>query len=91
MASYFAEAANLNGGNADMRSDVAGLSGSGSGDLLEFSDRSNETIILLFPPQLALVPAILDLTTTLILSSGRVTSSCIRSISTYDTREDESA
>ena len=65
--------------NAD---DVAGPSSSGSGDLFQHSDRSNETIILLFPPILALRAAILDLkvTTTPILPSGRVTSSCIRPI-----------
>ena len=32
MVSYFPEAGNLNGVNADMCSDVAGLSSSGSGD-----------------------------------------------------------
>ena len=37
--SYFPEAGNLNGSNADMRSDVAGPSSSGSGDLFEFWDR----------------------------------------------------
>ena len=36
MASYFPEAGNLNGINADMCSDVAGPSSSGSGDLLNF-------------------------------------------------------
>ena len=68
--------------NADMCFDVAGPSSSGSGGLFQFSDRSNETIILLFPPILALRAAILDLkvTTTPILPSGRVTSSCIRPI-----------
>ena len=40
MASYFPEAGNLNGSNADMCSDVAGPSISGSGDLFELSDRS---------------------------------------------------
>ena len=35
MASYFPEAGNLNGRNADMCSDVAGLSSSGSGDFFE--------------------------------------------------------
>ena len=38
------------GSNADMCSDVAGPLSSGSGDLFELSDRSNKTIILLFPP-----------------------------------------
>ena len=40
MASYFPEAGNLNRSNAEM----AGPSSSGSGDLFELSDRSNETI-----------------------------------------------
>ena len=35
MASYSPEAGNLNGSNADMCSDVAGRSSSGSGDLFE--------------------------------------------------------
>ena len=58
-----------------MCSDVAGLSSSGSDDLFELSERSNETIKLLLPPLLALLAAILDLcvTTTLILPSERVT------------------
>ena len=34
---------NINGKNADMGSDVAGPSSSGSGDLLELSDRLNTT------------------------------------------------
>ena len=84
MASYFPEAENLNGSNADMCSDVAGPSSRGSGDLFDFSDRSSQTNILLFLRLhvLALLAAILDLsvTTTPILPSGRVTSSCIRSI-----------
>ena len=47
-ASYFPEEGN--GSNADMCSGVAGPSSSASrGDLFELSDRSNETIILLFP------------------------------------------
>ena len=52
------------------------------GDLFELSDRSNETILLRFPPLLALVAAILGLsvTTTPILPLGHVTSSCIGSI-----------
>ena len=41
VASYFPEAGNLNGRNADMCSDVAGLSNSGLVDLFELSDRSN--------------------------------------------------
>ena len=44
MASHFPEARNLHGSNADMFSDVAGPSSSGSGDLFELSglDRSNK-------------------------------------------------
>ena len=61
---------------------MAGPSSSGSGDLFELPDRSNNTIVLLVPPLLALLAAILDLsvTTTSILPSERVTSSCTRSI-----------
>ena len=72
MASYFTEAGNLNGSNADMSFDLAGPSSSDSSDLFELSDISNETIMLLFPPLLALLAAILDLsvTSTLILPSG---------------------
>ena len=40
MASYLPEAGNLNGGNADMCSDVAGPSSSGSGDLFDFGSSS---------------------------------------------------
>ena len=47
-----------------MCSEVAGLSSSGSGDLFELSDRSNETIILLFPSLLTLQAAIFDLSVT---------------------------
>ena len=64
MVSYFPEAGNLNGSNANMCSNVAGSWSSSSGDLFELSDRSNETIILLFLPLLALLAAILDLSTT---------------------------
>ena len=71
MVSYFPEEGNLNASNADMCSDVAGPSCSGSGDLFELSDRSNETIILLFPLLLAPLAAI--------FLSGRVTSSYLRS------------
>ena len=60
MASYFPEAGNLNGSNDDMGSDVAGWSSSGSSDSFEFSDMSNEAVILLFPPILALLAAILE-------------------------------
>ena len=82
IASYFPEERNLNGSIADMRSDVTEPSSSDLSDFFELSDRSNETIILLFPPLLALLAVILDLrvTTTPILLSGRVMSSCIRSI-----------
>ena len=45
MTSYFPEAGNLNGSNADISSDVAGPSRSGSGDMFELSDRSNKTYI----------------------------------------------
>ena len=41
MASYFPEARDLNGRDADVCSDVAGPSDSGSVDLVELSDRSN--------------------------------------------------
>ena len=43
MASYFPEARNLNGRNANMCSDVAGPSRSGSWDLFELSDGSKTT------------------------------------------------
>ena len=62
---------------------VAGPSRIGPDDLFELSDKSDETIILiLFPALLALLGAILDLSVTItpMLPSGRVTSSCIRSI-----------
>ena len=74
MASYFPRAGNLNGSSADMCFDMAGPSRSSLGDLFELSDRSNETIILLFSSLLALLAAILDLsvTTTPILLLGRV-------------------
>ena len=49
IASYIPEAGNLNGSYAVMSFDVAGPSSSRSGDLFELSERSNETIILLFP------------------------------------------
>ena len=82
MASYFPEVKNLNGSYADMCSDMAGPSSSGSGDLFELSDRSNKTFISLFPPLLALMAAILDLSmsATPTLPSGRVMSSFTRSI-----------
>ena len=48
-ASFFPEAGNLNGRNADMCSDVAGPSSSGSGDLFELLDRSNTTCFYYFP------------------------------------------
>ena len=40
MASYFPEAGNLRGRNADICSDMAGPSGSGLGDLLVFGSSS---------------------------------------------------
>ena len=49
MASYLPEAGSLYGRNADMCSDVAGPSSSGSGDLFELSDRSNTTYFYYFP------------------------------------------
>ena len=72
MGSYFREAGDLNGGNTDICSDVAGSSSRSSGDLFELSDRSNETIILLFLSLIVLLAAILDLrvTATPILPSG---------------------
>ena len=72
MAPYSPKAGNLKGSNTDLCSDVAGSSSSGSGDLFELSDRSNETVILLFPLPLALLASILDLsvTTIPILPSG---------------------
>ena len=49
MASYFPEARGLNGTNADMCSDVAGSSISGSGDLFELSDRLKIPYFYYFP------------------------------------------
>ena len=49
MASHFPEAGNLNARNANMYSDVAGPSSSGSGDLFELSGRSNTTCFYYFP------------------------------------------
>ena len=43
MASYFPEAGNLKRINADMCSDVAGSSSSGSGDWFELLDRPDKT------------------------------------------------
>ena len=40
MASFFPEAGNVSGSNADMCSHVAGLSSSGSGDLFDLSYKS---------------------------------------------------
>ena len=48
MALYFPEAGNLNGRNADMCSDVAGLLHSALGDLFELSDRLNTTYLYYF-------------------------------------------
>ena len=53
MASYFPEAANLNGSNADICSDVAGPWISGSGNLFELSDHRSRTFII--SPSLVLV------------------------------------
>ena len=49
MASYFPEAGNLNGSNADMCSDEAGPSSSGSGDLFELSDSSGSRTLTISP------------------------------------------
>ena len=49
MASYFPEAGNSNGGNADLSSNVAGPSSSGSGDLFQLSDRSKIPYFYYFP------------------------------------------
>ena len=43
IASYFPEAGNINGSNADMCSDAAGPLSKGQGDLFVLSDRSNKT------------------------------------------------
>ena len=48
MALYFTEVGNFNDSNAHKCSDVAGPSSSGSGDLLELSDRSNTTYFYYF-------------------------------------------
>ena len=74
MASYFHEAGNLNGSNAEIFSDVAGPSSSSSYEFFELLDRSNQTIILLFPPLLALLAALLDLSVTTAPILGCVTS-----------------
>ena len=62
------EEGSLNVNNADMCSDVAGPSSSGSDDLVLALD----PVLLLFPPLLALMGTILDLsmTTTSILPFG---------------------
>ena len=73
MALYFPEAGNLNGSNANMCSDLAGPSSSGSGDSFKVSDKwTLDPVLLLFPPLLALLAAILDLsvTTTLVQPFG---------------------
>ena len=64
----FPEVGNVNGSNADVCSDVAGPSSSGSGDLIELSDRSYKSD----PESFTLVAAMVDLsvTTTLILPFG---------------------
>ena len=48
MASYFPEAGNFNGRNADMCSDLTGPPSSGSGDLFDLSDKSNTTYFYYF-------------------------------------------
>ena len=49
MGSYFPEAGNLNSSNADMCSDVAGPSSSGSGDFFEPSDSQLKLLFYYFP------------------------------------------
>ena len=49
MVSYFPEARNLNGSNADMISGVAKPSSSGSGDLLELSGKSRSCTFTISP------------------------------------------
>ena len=49
MALYFPVAGSLNGSNADMCSDVIGMSISGSDDLFKLSDRSNTMYFYYFP------------------------------------------
>ena len=50
MASYFPEAGNVSGSNADMCADVAqGLLSSGSGNLFELSDRSRSHTFTISP------------------------------------------
>ena len=63
IASYFPEGENLNGSNADMRSNVAGPSSSGSGDLFDFGSSSRFRSFTI-SPLLTLLAAILDLNVT---------------------------
>ena len=49
MASYFPEAGNLNGSNADMCSDAAGPSSGDSGDLFELSNSSRSRTFTISP------------------------------------------
>ena len=60
IASYFPKAGNVNGSNANVCSDMAGPSISGSRDLFKLSDGSEKKI----SPLLALLAAILDLSLT---------------------------
>ena len=71
-ASYFLEAGNLNGSNADMCSEMAWPLIISSGDLFELSDIGLDSVLLLFPPLLVLQAAILHLsaTTTPIIPFG---------------------
>ena len=48
MESYFPEARNLKGSNADMCSDVAAPSSNGSSDLVELLDRSRPRAFTIF-------------------------------------------
>ena len=50
--SYLPAVGSLKGRNTYMCSDVAGPSSSGSSDLFELSDMSNETVNLLYPHHL---------------------------------------
>ena len=71
MTSYFPEAGNLKGSNADIFSDVTGPSSHGLDDCLSFQI-GLDPVLLLFPPLLGLLGAILDLhmTSTPILPFG---------------------
>ena len=63
IALYFLKAENLNSSNADMCSDVAGLRVAAQAISLTL-DLSLDPLLLLFPPPLALLATILDLSKT---------------------------